>query len=50
VEEAIKKQEERKAKEQQVMHEAERAAALRGKVGFAKTVWKELHMDFDQPQ
>lgn len=50
VEEAIKKQEEWKAKEQQVMHEKERAAALRGKVGFAETVWKELHMDFDQPQ
>jgi hypothetical protein len=38
VEETIKKQEERKAKEQQVMHEKERATALRGKVGFAKTV------------
>jgi hypothetical protein len=49
-EEAIQKQEERKAKEQQVMHEKERAAALRGKVGFAKAVWKELHTDSDQPQ
>jgi hypothetical protein len=47
VEEAIKKQEERKTKEQQVMHEKERAAALQGKVGFAKTVWKELQKDFD---
>jgi len=38
VEEAIKEQEEMKAKEQQVMHEKERATALRAKVGFAKTV------------
>jgi hypothetical protein len=28
-------------KEQQVMEEKERAAALRGKIGFAKMVWKE---------
>jgi hypothetical protein len=50
VEEAIKKQEVKKAKEQQVMHEKERAAVLWGKVGFTKAVWKELHMDSDQPQ
>ena len=50
VEEAIKKQEERKAKEQQVTRKKERAAALSGKVGFAKAVWKGLHMDFHQPQ
>jgi hypothetical protein len=28
-------------KEQQVMEEKERAAALRGKIGFAKMIWKE---------
>ena len=50
VEEALKRQEERRAKEEHVMHEKERSAALRGKVGFAKAVWKELYMDFDQPQ
>lgn len=49
VEKAIKKQKERKAKEQQVIREKERAAALYCKVGFAKAVLKELHMDFDQP-
>lgn len=31
----------REVKEQQVMEEKERAAALRGKIGFAKMVWKE---------
>jgi len=29
------------------MHEKERSAALRGKVGFAKAVSKQLGMDFD---
>ena len=47
VEDALKRQEERRAKEEHVMHEKERSAALRGKVGFAKAVWKELRMDFD---
>ena len=47
VEDALKRQEERRAKEEHVMHEKERSAALRGKVGFAKAVWKELRMEFD---
>jgi hypothetical protein len=31
----------RKVNKQQVMKIKERAAALRGKIGFAKMVWKE---------
>jgi hypothetical protein len=41
VEEALQKREERNIKEQQAAHEKERATALRGKIGFAKIVWKE---------
>jgi hypothetical protein len=41
VEEALRMKEDREVKEQQVMLEKERAAALRGKVGFAKLIWKE---------
>jgi hypothetical protein len=40
VEEALKIKENREVKEQQIM-EKERAATLRGKIGFAKMVWKE---------
>jgi hypothetical protein len=41
VEEALKMKEDREVKEQQVMEIKERAAALRGKIGFSKMVWKE---------
>jgi hypothetical protein len=41
VEEALRMKEERREKEQQMIQEKERAAALRGKIGFAKKVWKE---------
>jgi DDE superfamily endonuclease len=41
------RKEEREAKEQQVMDEKERRAALRGLVGFAKMVWKEFRMGND---
>jgi hypothetical protein len=41
VEEALKMKEDREVKEQQVMEIKKRAAALRGKIGFAKMVWKE---------
>ena len=44
---ALRKKEEREAKEQQVMDEKERRAALRGLVGFAKMVWKEFRMGND---
>ena len=44
IEDALRKKEEREAKEQQVMDEKERRAALRGLVGFAKGVWKEFQM------
>ena len=47
VEEAQRKQQEQASKEQRLQAEKERAAALRGKVGFAKLVWKELKMDID---
>ena len=47
MEEALRKKEERKAKEQQEMDEKERRAALRALVGFAKMVWKEFHMGKD---
>jgi len=33
--------EDREVKEQQVMQEKERGATIRGKIGFAKMVWKE---------
>ena len=46
--EALKMKENREVKEQRVMEKKERAAALRGKVGFAKLVWKEGYkMDID---
>lgn len=41
VEEALKMKEDREAKEQEIMEKKERAAALRGKIGFAKMIWKE---------
>jgi hypothetical protein len=44
MEEAIRKKEERKAKDQQPMDEKERRAALWGLVGFGKMVWKEFQM------
>jgi hypothetical protein len=47
VADALRKKEEREAKEQQVMDEKERRAALRGLVGFAKMVWKEFRMGND---
>jgi hypothetical protein len=47
IEDALRKKEEREAKEQQAMDEKERRAALRGLVGFAKMVWKELRMGKD---
>ena len=47
MEDALWKKEERDAKEQQAMDEKERRAALRGLVGFAKMVWKELRMGKD---
>lgn len=46
--EVLRIKEEREVKEQQAMEEKERAAALRGKIGFAKMVWKEgYQMDID---
>lgn len=47
VEEAHRKVDEAAAKEREAKEAKERAAALRGKVGFAKAVWKEFNMDFD---
>ena len=48
VAEALRIKEEREVKEQQAMEEKERAAALRGKIGFTKMVWKEgYQMDID---
>jgi molybdopterin/thiamine biosynthesis adenylyltransferase len=47
VEEMRKKSKERDRAEQEAMQEKERRLALKGKVGFAKLVWKELHMDTD---
>jgi hypothetical protein len=41
VEEALRIKEDREMKERQMMAEKEKAAALRGKIGFAKMVWKE---------
>jgi hypothetical protein len=41
VEEALRIKEDREVKERQMMAEKERAAALRGKIGFAKMIWKE---------
>jgi hypothetical protein len=40
VEEALKIKENRKVKEQQIIEKMERAVTLRGKVDFAKMVWK----------
>ena len=47
VKEAHKKQKERANRERDKALATERYYALRGKVGFAKIVWKELHMAHD---
>jgi hypothetical protein len=47
VAEAQQRQQEQASNELQLQGEKERAAALRGKVGFAKLVWKEFKMDVD---
>jgi hypothetical protein len=41
------RKEEREVKKQQVMDKKERRAALRGLIGFAKMVWKELRIGKD---
>jgi hypothetical protein len=47
MEEALRENEERKAKGQRRMDEKEKMAALRGLVGFAKMVGKEFQMGRD---
>lgn len=47
VAEAYKKMAAREAKDQEDQALRDRRAALRGQVGFAKLVWKELHMPGD---
>jgi len=47
VKECLEKKEERKRKEQEVMTEKQRKAALRGMITFAKIVWKEFKMGTD---
>jgi hypothetical protein len=47
VKECLEKKEERKRKEEEVMTEKQRKAALRGVITFAKNVWKEFKMGTD---
>ena len=47
VDDMIKQQEERAAREEAEGVVRARKAALRGKIGFAKLVWRELAMDVD---
>jgi len=47
VDDMIKQQEERAAREEAEGVVRVRKAALRGKIGFAKLVWRELAMDID---
>lgn len=45
--EALQQMQERVEREQEEMKAKERYHILRGKIGFAKLVWKELQMSFD---
>lgn len=45
--EALQQMQERVQREQEEMKAKERYHILRGKIGFAKLVWKELQMSFD---